>query len=169
MRSNDRPRVGFTLVELLVVIAIIAILMALLTSAIQKTRTAADRLRCQNNIKQLAIACHAYYVQAKTFPRDGSAAPNNQTSSHGDNNGAGTGCCGDDAPHWSWIARLLPYIEQDNLAKLANIPAGNMDASSASLTVIATPIGLLQCPSDNINQPRTNSADLGGVLVGVTN
>ncbi len=168
-RSGSRPGSGFTLVELLVVIAIIAILMALLVSAIQKTRAAADRVRCQNNMKQLALACHAYYAQERTFPRDGSAAPNNQTSSHGDSNGEGTGCCGDGAPHWSWIARVLPYIEQDNLAKMANIPGGNMNASSASLAVVATPIGLLQCPSDNSNQARTDSSDLGGVLVGVTN
>jgi prepilin-type N-terminal cleavage/methylation domain-containing protein/prepilin-type processing-associated H-X9-DG protein len=174
MRRNDRclrrlTRIGFTLVELLVVIAIIAILMALLVPAVQKVRQAAARVQCQNNIKQLALGCHAYYAQAKTFPRDGSAAPSNQTSSHGDGNGAGTGCCGDDAPHWSWIARLLPYIEQDNLAKTGNIPQGKMDANSASLAVIATPLGILQCPSDNLNLPRTTSADLSGVLVGVTN
>ena len=175
MKRNDRScrrlaRIGFTLVELLVVIAIIAILMALLVPAVQKVREAAARVQCQNNIKQLALACHSYYAQQKTFPRNGSSLASLQSSSHGASNGGdGTGCCGPSYPHWSWIARLLPYIEQEPLAKSANIPINNMNADSATLAVIATPLGILQCPSDNPNGPRTDSADLSGVLVGVTN
>jgi prepilin-type N-terminal cleavage/methylation domain-containing protein/prepilin-type processing-associated H-X9-DG protein len=113
------PRKGsraFTLIELLVVIAIIAILIALLLPAVQKVREAANRLKCQNNMKEMGVALHNYHDTYGEFPpavdvtRLKDAGGNDIPSDGGSAYTPGTPLFG-----WSWMARLLPYIEQQNL------------------------------------------------------
>src|SRR5688572_15718995 len=110
-------RAGFTLIELLVVIAIIAILIGLLVPAVQKVREAAARAQCQNNLKQIALATHAYHDVNKMLP-PGSKGPMN-----GNGNFPAGWCdpnygCGLPFGHFSWAAVILPYLDQKPLFDL---------------------------------------------------
>lgn len=133
MHSQSDSRAAFTLVELLVVIAIIGVLVALLLPAVQAAREAARRMSCSNNIRQIALGMHNYHDTNSTLPIN--YGGNQQYNT----NGTGR----------SWIAGLLPFIEQGNLAN--QIVAGAPLSNAANKLVSETPIPGLMCPSDGSN------------------
>jgi len=59
---------GFTLIELLVVIAIIALLLSILTPALNTVKERAKRILCANRLKQWGIALAAYGATNDNIP-----------------------------------------------------------------------------------------------------
>jgi len=154
-----RSQRAFTLIELLVVIAIIAILIGLLLPAVQKVREAANRMRCGNNLKQLGLAVHSFHDANSRMPFSGTTINYNWAT---DQNVPGPNT-------WTWLARILPFIEQGTIATTYNIPGGTMGAAVAGLRI---PIATLRCPSaQETGDTATNWPNTGwnAVTMSLTN
>ena len=121
--QNDRR--GFTLVELLVVIAIIGMLTGLLLPAVSSSREAARRTQCQNNLKQLVLACH-------TFENENGSLPLLYSSS----------------TQLGWITQILPYLELQSLTKQYNRGQPWFDASNAA--AVSQRVSTFECPSSPV-------------------
>jgi len=148
---RSRTRKGFTLIELLVVIAIIAILIGLLLPAVQKVREAAARMQCQNNLKQLGIACHAFH---DTYQRLPPGAANDLVP-------FGTAAAQGQGAQWgsSWKVYILPYIEQGNIYNQWQFysQSGYQNANNGNLINNIT-IKTYRCPSSPVPLFRTGTA-----------
>jgi len=123
------PRAGFTLIELLVVISIIGVLIALITPAVMSARAAARQMQCLNHMKNLGFAV-----------RHAADADNGRVPLLHENG-------------FPWTVKVLPYIEQQALAR--EWRQGNRNAEIN--------IAVFKCPDDRIN------GDLPGGLSYVAN
>jgi prepilin-type processing-associated H-X9-DG protein/prepilin-type N-terminal cleavage/methylation domain-containing protein len=147
---SSRRSHAFTLVELVIVLAIVAVLIGLLVPAVQKTREAANRIRCTNNLRQMGIALHHYHDGYQTFPPGGVEwrPP------------------GDYAKRQlAWCVFLLPYLEQESVYRSLNLskPFDSPENAQGAAAILS----VFLCPS----KPRTNYqfegrgvCDYGGIF-----
>jgi prepilin-type N-terminal cleavage/methylation domain-containing protein len=150
-RTKSTFRPAFTLVELLVVIAIIGVLIALLLPAVQKVREAANRIKCANNLRQIAIAAHSCNDTYRSMPpyHPGGINTSSFFAAPG-NNG-------------TIMLFLLPFLEQQPLFNAAAFPGPQGPAFDINVTLnsnkpASTPpttpfvaqqaVKVYQCPSD---------------------
>ena len=123
LRPQTRRR-AFTLIDLVVTISLVAVVVALLLPAVQR-RVSARRLQCKNNLRQLGIGLHLYHDANRTFPAGSLNA-------------------------WSWIAQMLPEMEQANTGQRLNFSLDLEQSILAGANVTNTDslVPFLICPSD---------------------
>ena len=135
----NRRASAFTLIELLVVIAIIGILIALLLPAVQAAREEARRIKCSNNLKQIALGVLNYENQFGTFPI---SIPQDEC---GDSSYQGSGM--------SWMVGILPFVEEqwrfDALNLDGRVREGRGILNAENREIIRKTIPLYLCPSDS--------------------
>ena len=116
---------GFTLVELLVVIAIIGILVGLLLPAVQAAREAGRRMRCGNNLHQMAIAAQNYHDTFRVFP-SGFILPNQVL----------------------WSGLILPQLEQNTIYE--SLRFSSPWSSGPNAAACSTLLSVFRCPSASV-------------------
>ncbi|NBW85404.1 MAG: DUF1559 domain-containing protein [Planctomycetia bacterium] len=153
-RTHHLGQAGFTLVELLVVIAIIATLIAILLPAVQGAREAARRLQCQNNLKQIGLACLNFAEARKTYPpgvnvpvstASGAVYPTNALVTSGK-----VGQPPFKNQYGSWLQYILPFAELQPLYSKFDLSKRDYDNCNSAAAPGAQIVSTYLCPSDYV-------------------
>jgi len=134
-RFRDHRR-GLTMLDLLTVIAVLAILTLIFIPAVAMSREAARRGECSVRLNQLGIAC-ASYAEMHGFLPPGSIGPRDPLPWEPAPGESG----------WSWMARILPQIEEAPLFGATNfrLPPDH----AVNHTAAARRVRHFLCPSES--------------------
>ncbi len=136
-------RQAFSLVEVLVVIGIIGVMLGFLLPAVQKVRDSAQRLSCQNNLRQIGLALHSFHDANGRLPHGPFLDENRQLVNP-----------------IPWMAQILPHLEQEELWKIteAAYVSHPMDPNAnPPHTGLTTVIKTYLCPADGrLDNPLPN-------------
>lgn len=135
----NRRRPGYTLFQLVVLLALLLLLLALLLPAVQKVRLAAARMNSMNNLKMLALGVLNYESTQTKFP------------------------AGVDANHFSGLARLLPYLDQDALFR--DIDWTKSALADANASSRAMRVKVFESPLDLVIQPDQKAGPTNYFLI----
>ncbi|HEV3415547.1 MAG TPA: DUF1559 domain-containing protein [Pirellulales bacterium] len=154
--SLQRQQHGFALVELLAVIVIVGMIVALLLPALAASAAQANRVACENKLRQLGLALMNFESAQKRFPTvqfnfsAAAAAPEDCRPADASGGKSTTG--------YSWIIRILPQLEENNFysnlsekSKRFSIQNGPFDPSLVTRTfttqhVSCAPLLTAICP-----------------------
>jgi prepilin-type processing-associated H-X9-DG protein len=125
-------RFGYTLVEMLILLGIFVVLVSLSIPAVVKAREASGRVRCANNLRRIGEACNGFENTYGFFPSSIKEL----------------------GPQRSWAMQILPWIEQEELARQYDYEKPWYDAANAE--AVRHQVPLFYCPSSPYG-PRTVS------------
>lgn len=136
-RTRCATRRGITRTDVGVAAALLAAVAGLLVPAVQKSREAAVRVTCQNNLKLLALAAHSFHAGRQRFP-SGEIAYRPQA-----------GMPPQSEYYTCWVIPLLPFIGESGRARAMAETTGFEDRHrGGSLSLYGSPVRVLICPAD---------------------
>ncbi len=138
---SPTTRKALTLIEVCVIIAIIAVLIAVFLPATRRVREAAMRTQCVSNLKQLMIGMHGFADStARPAPHPSTGYPDLPAERLFSPGCIGAGTTPEE--RLSWMAALLPHVEQISLYQQLDLEKGY----AGNLAAVQTRINIFVCP-----------------------
>ncbi len=132
--TSSARRFGFSLIETLVVVAIIGVLVGLTLAGVQKVRSRATAVQCQNNLRQIGLGAANFHATHGHLPRGVTLQPEPGAF-----------------PWMGWGVLILPYIEQDSVRQqsLEAIKAQPSNFTASPPHPFTNVIAVYGCPADS--------------------